>query len=188
MIYATIFLLALSLSMDAFAVSISNGLCYSPYREKEMLATAFAFGAFQGIMPAIGYFVGTFLGPFIQSADHWIAFVLLGFIGGKMIWEAVRSWDEPASAAPKAFSLRTLLFQAIATSIDALAVGISLAIMDVNIFLSAALIAIVTFTCSLIGAHIGKKCSSLLRQKAEILGGVILVGIGIKILVEHLMG
>lgn len=185
----TLFFIALGLSMDALAVSISNGLCFKKLKPVQFFNIAFAFGLFQGIMPVIGYFAGKTFSSYIKSVDHWIALVLLGIIGGKMIFEAIKAMrggqDE---TAPKEFTYQLLLVQAVATSIDALAIGIGFAVMDVNIFTSAGLIALTTFVCSFVGVFIGKTFGAFLKEKAELFGGIILVGIGLKIFLEHISG
>lgn len=178
--------LAFGLSMDAFAVSVSNGMCYKMNPLKNALSSGLAFGLFQGLMPLIGYLAGRSFSDVIESVDHWIALVLLSFIGGKMIVEAVKMRKEPEDCKTyRAFSFRTLTVQAIATSIDALAVGVSLGVMKANILLSVGVIALITFCCSFAGVFIGKKCGVLLQDKAEILGGVILILIGVNIFLEH---
>lgn len=178
---------SLGLSMDACAVSISNGMCFSNIRKKQILSTAFAFGFFQAFMPIIGYLVGSTFSNLIGFLDHWIALILLGFIGGKMIYEAIKELKNPEACltGDKNLSFKTLLVQAIATSIDALAVGISFAIMKVNIIYAALSIGLITFCTSIIGSHLGKRFGEMFKQKAEMLGGTILVIIGIKIFLEH---
>ena len=176
----TLFVLALGLSMDAFAVSISNSMCFSGLRRNEAALTSLSFGVFQGLMPVAGYFAGRAFADVVSAFDHWIAFALLGFIGGKMIWDAVKELRAPeACPVGRAFSYKLMVVQAFATSIDALAV---------NIAAAASFIACVTFVCCLAGHLLGKKFGSWLGGKAEIFGGVILVCIGAKILVEHLSG
>lgn len=187
----TVLILALGLSMDAFAVSISNAMCYKNMNRKWAFLTAGAFGLFQGIMPIIGWLAGITFTKYIESIDHYIALLLLGFIGIKMIVEAIRELRHPeACDATKCLNLKMLGVQAVATSIDALAVGISFAAIHggLNIFASAGIICGITFTCSLIGVLIGKKFGGMLGQKAEIFGGLILVLIGIKIFLEHMLG
>lgn len=185
----TLFFLALGLSMDAFAVTISNGMCYRNVGKKEVVITAFAFGLFQMLMPIIGYFAGQTFSAFISSLDHWIALLLLGFIGGKMIRDAVKELRQPEICPmARTFTLQILLLQAIATSIDALAVGIGFAVMQVNIILASGFIGIITFTCCLFGAYLGNRFGLLLKQKAEIFGGGILVIIGLKIFLQHMLG
>lgn len=175
--------------MDAMAVSISDGLCFQKLRRSGFFLIAFAFGLFQGLMPVVGYFAGQTFSAYIKSLDHWIALILLGFIGGKMVWEAISQMRHPEEEiCEKIFTLRLLVVQAVATSIDALAVGIGFAVMDVNIWSAAGFIAATTFVLSAAGVWIGKKFGSFLEEKAELLGGLILISIGIKIFVEHVMG
>lgn len=183
----TLFLLACGLAMDAFAVSLSNGLCYQNFRRSQAALSAVTFGAFQAIMPVLGYFAGKFFSKAISSVDHWIAFLLLGLIGGHMLVESIRELRHPESCPEKRpFTTRILLIQAIATSIDALAVGVSLAVVDTSIAAAAAIIGTVTCALCLLGAAIGKKSGAFLGQWAKLLGGAILVAIGLKILIEHL--
>ncbi|MBP7222682.1 MAG: manganese efflux pump [Sedimentibacter sp.] len=183
----TLFFTSLGLSMDACAVSISNGMCYGNIHKKQILSTAAAFGFFQAFMPVLGFFIGSTFSDYISSLDHWIALILLGFIGGKMIIEAIKELKEPEACltSSKDLSTKTLLVQAVATSIDALAVGVGLAVIKVDILSAALSIGIITFINSIIGSNLGKKFGQLFKQKAEILGGLILVGIGIKIFIEH---
>ena len=168
--YFEIILIGIGLSMDAVAVSMTNGMCLKQMHVKHAFVTALAFGLFQGIMPLIGYFAGSVFAEKVNAIDHWLALILLGFIGGKMVYEAVKS-DEDHTVC-KVLTFRLLLVQAIATSIDALAVGVSFAALTVNI----------------IAVYIGKKFGDLLKQKAEIVGGIILILIGLKIFVEHMFG
>lgn len=178
-----LFLLALGLSMDAFAVSVTNGLCRKDMKLPWIFATAATFGVFQGLMPVLGYLLGQTFYEYIARYDHLIALILLGFIGGKMIADSFSKEEEACGLKKLTWGL--LLVQGIATSIDALAVGISFSAMQVKIIPSALLICLVTFACSFIGVLIGKKFGGKLNQKAELSGGLILVGIGIKIFVEH---
>lgn len=178
-----IILLGLGLAMDASAVSMTNGMTMKPMKLKGTLATAFAFGLFQGVMPLIGYFAGSVFAGYMAAIDHWIALILLGFIGGKMLWDAFKKEDEVVPAAHK-LTLKLLLVQAIATSIDALAVGVSFAAMNVNIFIAVSIIAALTFICSINAVLVGKKCGDFLNQKAEIFGGCILILIGLKIFLD----
>ncbi len=183
MSYIEIFLTALGLSMDAFAVSLSDGLAFSRLRRSRVLAIALCFGAMQGLMPTIGYVLGSAFSGYITKADHILALVLLGFIGIKMIVDACL--DTPEELHPK-LTIPLLLTQGIATSIDALAVGIGFAALpDVRICDAAGCIAGVTFVCSLIGVHLGRKCGESLGKRAMIAGGLILIGIGMKIFMEH---
>ena len=173
-------MIAFGLSMDAFAVSTTNGMCVSRQQTNRFFGKALSwsamFGLFQGLMPLLGYFLGRAFSEFISSIDHWVAFVLLAFIGGKMVWEAVHP-EEDEDACDTSLSFAAILTQAVATSIDALAVG--------EIFSSCTVIAVTTLLCSLVGSFLGKGFGSLLKSKAEIFGGVILVLIGLKILLEH---
>jgi putative Mn2+ efflux pump MntP len=183
----TLFLTSLGLSMDACAVSISNGMCYDNIHKKQIISTALAFGFFQAFMPLIGYFIGSSFSDAISYMDHWITLILLGFIGGKMVIEAIKElkYPEVCSTSCKNLTPKTLLLQAVATSIDALAVGIGFAVIKVEIISAAISIGIITFINSIIGSNLGKKFGELFKQKAEILGGLILIGIGIKIFIEH---
>lgn len=184
-----LFLLALALAMDAFAVSVSDGICMKGLSKAKTLIIPLFFGIFQGLMPLIGYFAGSTFSDVIKAWDHWLAFALLAVIGGKMIIEAIREMKSPDSCngASESFSLRTVTVQAIATSIDALAIGISFAALGVNQYTSSLFIAVVTFICCLFGVILGKKFSGFLLKKAELVGGIILILIGIKILIEHLL-
>ncbi len=186
MSFITVFLIALGLSMDAVAVSMSDAMCHKKLPLRWAAAIALSFGVFQGLMPVIGYFAGSLFAEYISFIDHWIAFVLLAFIGGKMIFDSFKKEDDDANC--RQMSVKLLLIQGIATSIDALAVGVSFAAMDANIWTSALVIAATTFCLSFIAVFIGKKFGDLLNQKAEIFGGTILILIGLKILIEHLTG
>lgn len=184
----TLFLIALGLSMDAFAVSISNGLFYKNFKKSHMFLSSLTFGIFQGIMPAIGFFAGNMFFDFISSYDHWIAFVLLGFIGFNMILDAVRELKntEKDNLPKKEYSTKIMLLQGVATSVDALAVGISFVALKTNILIASLTICLITFVVCLIGNYIGKKFGHLLEEKAKIFGGAILILIGLKILIEHI--
>ena len=180
-------LLAVGLSMDAFAVSICKGLSVKRAKLKEMATCGAWFGGFQALMPLIGFFLGALFYKAISAFDHWIAFGLLALIGANMLREAFSKEEECEDCQGADFSFKTMLVMAIATSIDALAVGISLAMAgDVNIFLAVALIGVITFGMSAAGVKIGNVFGAKFEKKAEILGGVILVLLGVKILLEHL--
>ena len=185
-------LLAVGLSMDAFAVSIGNGLTMKKSSIKAALAIALSFGLFQALMPTVGYFLGSAFENVIKEFDHYIALLFLGFIGGKMIFDGIKELREKRSGKseeekPFKLSFGTLLIQAVATSIDALIVGVSFAALpDVNIWSAVSLIGVTTFTISIFGVFFGKKFGQLLGSKAEIFGGLILVGIGVKVFVEHM--
>lgn len=182
-----LFFTSIGLSMDACAVSISNGMCYGNIKKKQILSTAAAFGLFQAFMPVLGYMVGSTFSETISFLDHWIALILLGFIGGKMIIEALKELKYPEAClnVEKNLTFKTLMLQAVATSIDALAVGIGFAVIKVNILNAALSIGTITFINSIIGSNLGKKFGEMFKQKAEILGGAILVSIGLKIFLEH---
>lgn len=209
----SILIIAIGLAMDAFAVSICTGIKLKKLTSRKALKVGLYFGGFQAIMPLIGWAISTNFKSYIENIDHWIAFILLGIIGGKMLIEALK--DEKDQSCEETIPLetstdesnsenccnacnniyaknnnpianKTLLVLAIATSIDALVVGISFAVLDVNIIEAITTIGVVTLIISFIGVMLGKKLGELFKQKAEILGGFILIGMGIKILVEHL--
>lgn len=178
MTFHMLWVIALGLSMDAFAVSISKGLAMRAFRWKH----ACCFGLFQGIMPAIGYVVGLQFSQMIQNWDHWIAFALLAIIGVNMIREGLSSDDEPA---PSLISLKHLLTLGVATSIDALAVGVSFAFLSVDILLAVFIIGLITFVISFIGVKSGHFLGKKFKSKAEIFGGLVLLVMAVKILHEH---
>ena len=178
-----LFIIAIGLSMDAFAVSICKGLSVCKVRPKNSLAVALWFGGFQALMPMLGYFLGVSFADFVSTVDHWIAFILLGIIGGKMLIESFDK-DESCEVNPD-FTFRTMLAMAIATSIDALAVGVSFAFLKVNIWLSVLFIGITTGLLSAAGIYLGNVFGSRYKAKAEFVGGFILVAMGLKILLEH---
>ncbi len=184
MSYIEVFLIGVGLSMDAFAVCASNGIVYKNANKRWGLAMALCFGAFQAAMPTIGYFLGSAFTEYIKAFDHIIALVLLGFIGGKMIVDAIRGDDSDESGLT--LTVPVLLLQGVATSIDALAVGISFAALEsVNIATSVTIIGLTTFVLSIIAVFLGKRFGKLLNNKAQLVGGLILVAIGVKIFVEH---
>lgn len=186
----TTVLTALALSMDALAVSVCNGIAIPKLRPWHVIKTALFFGFFQMLMPIIGWLVGISVRDYIVAYDHIIAFVLLGGIGIKMIWDTLKpeKEDEASNAAPSdPTQTKTLLLLAVATSIDALAVGISLAVTRTNIWISAAIIGVVTFIVCSAGVVLGKKLGSLFQRRAGLIGGIVLIGIGVKILVEHII-
>ena len=180
-------LLAVGLSMDAFAVSICKGLSVKKARLKEMTTCGIWFGGFQALMPLIGFFLGALFYEAISAFDHWIAFGLLALIGANMLREAFSKEEECEDCQGADFSIKTMFVMAIATSIDALAVGISLAMAgDVNIWLAVALIGVITFAMSAAGVKIGNVFGAKFEKKAEAAGGIILILLGLKILLEHL--
>ncbi len=184
----TALLLGIGLAMDAFAVSLTNGMCCSKLKKRYAIADGLTFGLFQAAMPLIGLFLGFRFLKYIEAVDHWIALILLGGIGLNMIRGALQKEEEDACPV-NPFGVKNLLVQGVATSIDALAVGIgfSTELASFNeAYLTVAIIGISTFVISTAGVFIGKFFGGMLKEKAEIFGGVILVGIGLKILIEHL--
>lgn len=186
---------AISLSMDAFAVSICKGISIGKPKLKDALVVGAYFGIFQGLMPLIGYFLANSFSDYIEAFDHWIAFVLLLFIGGKMIWECFHPDEDECCC--NALSFKTMITMAIATSIDALAVGIAFSCdgmqiyssgLILGVFASCAIICATTFILSAFGVKIGKLLENKLKKRAEIAGGVVLILLGCKILFEHLSG
>lgn len=177
-----LFLLAVGLSMDAFAVSVCKGLALGRVNFKQMLIVGLWFGGFQALMPALGYFLGAQFQEYIVNIDHWIAFILLCFIGVNMIREALGDEEE----ADGDLGFKAMLMMAIATSIDALAVGITFAFLKVQIFFAVLFIGVTTFTISTCGVKIGNIFGLKYKSKAEFVGGAILIAIGVKILLEHL--
>lgn len=179
-------LIAVCLSMDAFAVAICKGLKMRRVELKDTLLVALAFGGFQALMPMIGWVLGSQFEKYIVSVDHWIAFVLMAIIGGKMIYEAFGKEEDEDCGCSIGLDLKELLLLAFATSIDALAVGITLALRSVNIIYSAGVIGSITFVICVAGVVIGNKFGAKYKNKAQILGGAILILIGAKILLEGL--
>lgn len=174
--------------MDAFAVSVSNSMALAGLKKSEAVLTSLCFGVFQGLMPTVGFLAGRAFARAVSAFDHWIAFCLLGFLGGKMLADAVRELRCPeVRPARQTFSLRLVLTQAFATSIDALAAGVSLAALEGNIFAAAGFIACVTFVCCLVGHALGRRFGGWLGARAQIFGGLILVLLGVRILAEHLL-
>ncbi|MDO5305560.1 MAG: manganese efflux pump MntP family protein [bacterium] len=180
-------LIGIGLSMDAFAVSICKGLGMSKLNKKQMLIIALYFGGFQALMPFLGWAVGARFSSYVSQYAHWIAFILLAVIGGKMMHEALTESEdcENSDEKDKKLSHKELLFLAIATSIDALAVGISFAFLNVPIMPSITIIGFTTFFISLTGIAIGNIFGSKYKNKAEFVGGLILVAIGLKIILEQ---
>lgn len=179
-------LTAVALSMDALAVSITNGLTIRNLSWRHAIKTGFFFGLFQALMPAIGYLAGSSIREIIVSIDHWVTFGLLFIIGGKMVWDTLREGEEEACVEDPTNTL-TLTMMAIATSIDALAVGIGLALTQVNIIASCLCIGSVTFVLCVLGVLLGKKLGDAFQKHAQIAGGIVLMLIGLKILIEHLV-
>lgn len=182
-----IILIAVGLAMDAFAVSIGKGLSVKHIRKRHLFSVGLWFGGFQALMPIVGYFLGVSFASLVQNIDHWIAFTLLAFIGVNMIRESLSEEDE-CDSNDCDFSLRKMLPLAIATSIDALAVGVSFAFLQVSIFSSAAAIGVITMVLSMIGLRLGNIVGCHFKSKAELFGGLVLIAMGGKILIEHLLG
>lgn len=180
----TILFIAVGLAMDAFAVSVVTGSVYKEFKLRHALRMALFFGGFQAIMPVIGFLAGLGLMGYIAPYDHWIAFALLAFVGGKMIYESFQM--EAAERDRNPANLAVLLILSFATSIDALAVGITLSLLRAPIALAVTVIGLVTFVLSYTGVFIGKRFGHFFESKVEIVGGLILIAIGIKIVIEHL--
>ena len=181
----TVVFIAFGLAMDAFAVSVASGLAIKKFKVHHALRIAICFGAFQAIMPAVGWLAGLSLRNLISEFDHWIAFVLLAAIGGKMIYESFKLESDKKQIDP----LRpdVLLMLSIATSIDALAVGATFAFLNIAIIWPVAVIGLITFATSFIGVFIGNKFGHIFESKIEFIAGLILIAIGLKILLEHLL-
>ena len=175
-----LFILAVGLSMDAFAVSVCKGLSLGKIKPKHMCIAGAWFGGFQALMPLIGYFLGSFFAEMIEKYDHWVAFVLLAIIGGNMIKESFDK-DEKVDSS---MDVKSMLLIAIATSIDALAVGVTFAFLQVQIVPAVSFIGVITFIFSAVGVKIGSLFGTKYKSKAELFGGIVLVLIGIKILLE----
>ncbi|NFQ02296.1 manganese efflux pump [Clostridium sporogenes] len=191
--FVSIILISIGLSMDAFAVSITNGAIISKVTASEGIRIGLFFGGFQALMPLIGWSVGIKFQSYISTLDHWIALILLSIIGGKMVYDSIKESKDHkdeiacdyATGEKKCLNNKTLTILAIATSIDALAVGVSFAFLKVSIISTISIIGTITFVICFIGVMIGKKCGELLKKRAEILGGIVLIFIGIKIFIEH---
>ncbi len=181
----TIIIIGIGLAMDAFSVSVTDGIILKKPRLASAAKIALFFGGFQFLMPVLGYLLGSAFARYITAFDHWLAFGLLGFIGAKMVWEAFHEDDE-CGEIKNPLDTYTLFILAIATSIDALAVGITFATMSVSILFASTIIGVMTFAICLLGVYLGSWFGNLLGNKAEITGGLVLIGIGIKILLEHL--
>ena len=179
-----IILIAIGLSMDAFAVSVTLGLTAKKPKINEVLQPGIYFGFFQALMPLIGYFAGISFAGKIQSLDHWLAFIILGFIGGKMIVESFLKKEKKVNGNP--FQFMKMLLLAIVTSIDALAVGITFSFFEVNIIKATIIIGIITFCISIGGVKVGNFFGTKFKSKAEFFGGAVLMLLGLKILMEHL--
>lgn len=181
-------IISLGLAMDAFAVSITNGLSIKKITKAQVISIAVIFGAAQGLMPLIGWLAGQTFSTYVNAFDHWIALIILGIIGGKMVIEGYKSLKNPhEETEANTFTFKLIGIQAIATSIDALTVGVTFALIDVNIVYAASLIAIITCVCCIFGGFIGRRFGTLFKEKAEIFGGVILILMGLKIFLQHML-
>ena len=184
--FVTITLLALGLSADAFAVSVMNGICSDKITRREALLTALFFGFFQALMPVLGFILGNTFSEVVNRYQHWIALFLLGAIGVNMVQQVYKDRKNPdEDCPPDIFSARNLTMQGIATSIDALAAGVSLAMLKINIISSALVIGIITFFLCYLGVYVGKKFGNLLGLRARLTGGILLILLGLKIFIEN---
>ena len=181
--------IAIGLAMDAFAASIVDGLRYQNTKKRHGVYVALTFGLFQGLMPLIGFLLGSLFISYIEDYDHWVAFGLLLLIGGFMCFEGIKGIVKPESIKPKEFSFKEVIFQGVATSIDALAVGITLNTLEIFVAWDVLIITVVTFVICLVGFFLGTLISKLLKGKfsiTNIIGGIILIGIGVSIVIEHM--
>jgi manganese efflux pump family protein len=184
--FLSLLFIAIGLSADCFAVSLSGSISMKSLSRFQILRASFSFGLFQAIMPLLGWLAGRTIVNLISNFDHWVAFALLGFIGGKMLWGAFHSEEEKKKKND--FTKRLLLLTlSIATSIDALAVGLSFAFLDVNIGIASLVIGVTAFLVSIIGLLLGKRVGKLVGKRAETIGGLILIAIGLRILLTHLL-
>lgn len=181
--FVAIIFISIGLAMDAFTVSITCGINQKKIRLIHATRVALFFGIAQGVMPVLGWFIGITIEQWIAAFDHWVAFTLLGFIGVKMIWEA----QDHHVCRTDFLNLHVLFMLALATSIDAFAVGLSFALLSETVVIPAIIIGVITFIMSLGGVYLGDRIGCLLGKKMEIAGGLILIGIGVKILIEHLV-
>ena len=187
MSFIELFLIAVSLAMDAFAVSVSNGLILPNVKKRNAVTFGLYFGLFQFFMPVIGYFLGSKLTKYVQQFDHWIAFILLGIIGFNMIKESFSDDEDDIPKEKEILKVKNMTMLAIATSIDALSVGVTFAFIgNISIFFACSVIGIVAFALSYAGLMIGKKIGPFFKTYAERIGGLVLIGMGIKILVQHI--
>jgi putative Mn2+ efflux pump MntP len=179
----TTLLIAVALAMDSFSVAIANGLATKKIKTTNAIKISAFFGFFQAVMPIIGWYAGAHVLDLISQFDHWIAFILLAAIGSRMVYESIKNESKSIIGS---LSIKVLLILSVATSIDALAVGLSLYVLNISIITLATVTGVVTFTLSFCGVYIGGRFGCILRNKVEALGGVILVAIGLRILLEHL--
>ncbi len=184
--FLTVFLIAIGLSADCFAVALCGGISVKTPSPLQLLRLSLAFGFFQTLMSLLGWLAGRAILGLIAGYDHWLAFILLGFIGGKMIWESFRPEEGPRKNTDITRGL-SLIILSMATSIDSLAVGLSFAFLRINIALASATIGVVAFIVTAIGFLLGRKVGHLIERRAETVGGVILIGIGFRILLSHIL-
>jgi putative Mn2+ efflux pump MntP len=184
--FGAILLLAVGLAMDAMAVSAARGLATPRIQPRHVFLVALFFGGFQALMPLIGWLLGSRIGPLVRAWDHWIAFVLLSAIGGKMLWEARGNKDDQPRDDQDLFGLRVMFVLAVATSIDALAVGVALPMLNAPLLLSLVTIGMTTAALSALGLFAGRRFGAALGPRLDVLGGLVLIGLGTKILIEHL--
>jgi putative Mn2+ efflux pump MntP len=184
--FGAILLLSVGLAMDATAVSAARGVAVPLLRARHLVAVAAFFGGFQALMPMIGWLLGASVGPLVQAWDHWIAFALLAFIGAKMLADARRTDDEVAGTAVDQFAWKTMVVLAVATSIDSLAAGFTLPMLDAPFALSLLTIGVTTAFLSAAGLVAGRRFGAMLGKRLEVAGGLVLIGLGLKILFEHL--
>ncbi len=180
--------LACALAMDAFAVAIVSGLTLNPLTRRHVFRLAFHFGLFQALMPVIGWAAGKAVHSYISAFDHWVAFGLLGFVGGKMLWGALHEGEDEERPKGDPTSGWALVVLSVATSIDALAVGLSLAVIGAEIVVPAVVIGLVAAAFTAVGMVLGRRIGTIWGKRVEVLGGAILIGIGVKIVAEHLWG
>lgn len=178
-------IISLGLSADAFAVAVTNGLCNKEMKSRWTFFIALTFGVYQGAMPCLGYALGQTFTKHITAYDHYVALILLGIIGGKMVYEAIKEMGDDCCQVKK-LSFGILMVQGVATSIDALAVGVSFSAMNVKIVSACLFIASITFICSFLGVIIGKRFGSVFNKKAQLIGGILLILIGLKTYIEHM--
>ncbi len=182
----SIVLLAVALAMDATAVAAAKGLALARILPKHVFTVALFFGGFQALMPLLGWWLGVRIGPLVEAWDHWVAFVLLAGIGGKMLWEAREAPSESEPSRADGFDLKSMLLLAIATSIDAMAAGVTLPMLGAPLAFSLATIGVTTAVLSVAGLYAGRRFGAFLGRKLDAFGGVVLVALGTKILVQHL--
>lgn len=190
MSFFDIFLIGVGLSMDAFAVSVCKGLGMTRVNKKQCFLIALFFGGFQALMPLLGWLLGTTVVEYIKHFDHWISFLLLLYVGGKMVIDAIREWKDDSCPVclDMPLHLKELFLLAVATSIDAFAVGITFSFLDVVIWTSIVIIGFTTFVLSAAGVYIGNLFGGKFKSKAQLVGGIILIALGTRILITHLMG